>query len=109
VLCLSGEALTLNIPCTLLGWEVHQMVVEKLQPAPGTRLVLHGTSELKMKQSLKEQGMEKEATLSCTFCRTNLYVAWSCAKSGNNEDDFGLEGVTELQGLSNVKAWCLKV
>lgn len=85
------------------------MVVEKLQPAPGTRLVLHGTSELKMKQSLKEQVMEKEATLSCTFCRTNLYVAWSCAKSGNNEDDFGLEGVTELQGLSNVKAWCLKV
>lgn len=47
--------------------------------------------------------MEKEATLSCTFCRTNKnMLPGLVAKSGNNEDEFGLEGVTELQGLSNV-------
>lgn len=51
----------------MLLWELLKILSEQL-PVPGARPVLHRDGEkLALKQSLKEQGITSQTSLSCTF------------------------------------------
>lgn len=51
----------------MLLWELLKTLSEQL-PVPGARAVLHRDGEkLSLKQSLKEQGITSQSSLSCTF------------------------------------------
>ena len=77
LLCLTGEGVTLSVPRSMLGYDLHRLVSDKLPCKPGAKLAVHhGNAKLRLDQSLEEQGMEKSAMLSCTYMPTNVYTAW---------------------------------
>ena len=41
VLCLTGEGVTLSVPCSMLGYELRRLVSEKLPCKPGAKLAVH--------------------------------------------------------------------
>ena len=98
---LSGEELMYTKPpAATLGWEVRQMVAERLPSKPGTRFLLHhGIWQLVLEKTLQEQGIVEEATLTYTFCPRNLHAAWSFIQEQASRDDaFALDGVTCIKG-----------
>ena len=98
VLSLTGEGITLKVEKSMLGREVRQMVSMELPGRAGAKVVLHHLREkLMLGQTLEQQGIEKTATLSCTYVPTNLFLAW-CFVRGfpTKEGQFALEGVTSL-------------
>ena len=104
VLCLTGEALTLSAPGSMLGYDLRRLVSEKLPCKPGAKLAVHHVNQqLKLDQTLGEQEITREsAVLSCTYIPTNVYTAW-CYVRGlpNGERQFALEGVTKLEGAKH--------
>lgn len=100
---LAGEVMELKIPGSSLGREVRRMVSERLPARPGAKLVLHhGFSKLMLHQSLQEQGIQGKTALSGTFCRTDLYAAWSLVLGRTDpEVELALEGVTRIEGAQN--------
>ena len=100
VLCLTGEGVTLSVPCSMLGYELHRLVSEKLPCKPGAKLAVHHVNtKLALNQTLAEQGIvRKSAMLSCTYIPTNVYTAW-CFVCGRptSEREVALEGVTQLE------------
>ena len=76
VLCLTGEAVTLSAPGSMLGYDLRRLVSEKFPCKPGAKLaVYHGNAKLALNQTLGEQGMVgTSATLSCTYIPTNVYT-----------------------------------
>eukprot|EP00438_Fugacium_kawagutii_P012494 Skav200176 [mRNA] locus=scaffold1159:286702:294008:- [translate_table: standard] len=97
---LNGEVSVLKIPRSTLGREVHKMALETLPSKPGARLTLHhGTSKLKLSQTLKEQGfLGNTAALSFAFGKTDLYRAWLRIQgSEHSEEEFALDGLTSLE------------
>ena len=78
VLCLTGEGVTLSVPCSMLGYELRRLVSEKLPCKPGAKLAVHHVNtKLTLNQTLAEQGIVgKSAMLSCTYIPTNVYTAW---------------------------------
>ena len=99
VLCLTGEGVTLSVSRSMLGYELHRLVSEKLPCKPGAKLAVHHVNtKLTLNQTLAEQGIVgKSAMLSCTYISTNVYTAW-CYVCGlpTSEREFALEGVTQL-------------
>ena len=69
VLCLTGEGVTLSVPCSMLGSELRRLVSEKLPCKPGAKLAVHHVNtKLTLNQTLAEQGIVgKSAMLSCTL------------------------------------------
>ena len=104
VLCLNGEGCKLTLPPSTLGREVRQMVLEQL-PKRGGRLALQNlASPLVLGQTLQEQGIEgQDVTLSCTYVPTDMCAAWRYASGlfGGVEEEFALEGLTEMLGASD--------
>ena len=100
VLCLTGEGVTLSVPCSMLGYELRRLVSEKLPCKPGAKLAVHHVNtKLTLNQTLAEQGIVgKSAMLSCTYIPTNVYTAW-CYVCGlpTSEREVALEGVTQLE------------
>ena len=100
VLCLTGEGVTLSVPCSMLGYELRRLVSEKLPCKPGAKLAVHHVNtKLALNQTLAEQGIVgKSAILSCTYIPTNVYIAW-CFVYGLpiSEREVALEGVTQLE------------
>ena len=103
VLCLTGEGVTLSVPCSMLGYELRRLVSEKLPCKPGAKLAVHHVNrKLALEETLGEQGIVgKSAMLSCTYIPTNVYTAW-CYVCGlpTAEREFALEGLTKLEGLT---------
>ena len=57
VLCLTGEGMTLSVPCSMLGYELRRLVSEKLPCKPGAKLAVHHVNtKLTLNQTLAEQG-----------------------------------------------------
>ena len=77
MLCLTGEGVTLSAPRSMLGYELHRLVSEKLPFKPGAKLAVHhANTMLALNQTLAEQGIVgKSAILSCTYIPTNVYTA----------------------------------
>ena len=100
VLCLTGEGVTLSVPCSMLGYELRRLVSEKLPCKPGAKLAVHHVNtKLALNQTLAEQGIVgKSAILSCAYISTNVYTAW-CFVCGlpTSEREVALEGVTQLE------------
>ena len=103
VLCLTGEGVTLSVPCSMLGYELRRLVSEKLPCKPGAKLAVHHVNtKLTLNQTLAEQGIVgKSAMLSCTYIPTNVYTAW-CYVCGlpTSEREVALEGVTQLEAAT---------
>ena len=106
VLCLTGEGVTLSVPCSMLGYELRRLVSEKLPCKPGAKLAVHHVNtKLTLNQTLAEQGIVgKSAMLSCTYIPTNVYTAW-CYVCGlpTSERQVALEGVTQLEAATEGK------
>ena len=103
VLCLTGEGVTLGVPCSMLGYELRRLVSEKLPCKPGAKLAMHHVNtKLTLNQTLAEQGIVgKSAVLSCTYIPTNVYTAWCCVRGlPTSEREVALEGVTQLEGAT---------
>ena len=97
VICLTGEGITLNVPSTTLGQEVHRMVSEQLPGKRGTKLALHHMeSKLVLRKTLHEQNITGAARLSCTRIPVNVYDAWCTVKGLRNVDESAMQGVTKL-------------
>ena len=104
VLCLTGEGVTLGVPCSMLGYELRRLVSEKLPCKPGAKLVVHHVNgKLTLNKNLEDQGIVGEtAMLSCTYISTDVYTAWRYAcELPNCEREFALEGVTHLEGATH--------
>ena len=103
VLCLTGEGVTLSVPCSMLGYELRRLVSEKLPCKPGAKLAMHHVNtKLTLNQTLAEQGIVgKSAMLSCTYIPTNVHTAW-CFVCGLpiSEREVALEGVTQLEAAT---------
>ena len=103
VLCLTGEGVTLSVPCSMLGCELRRLVSEKLPCKPGAKLAMHHVNtKLTLNQTLAEQGIVgKSAMLSCTYIPTNVHTAW-CFVCGLpiSEREVALEGVTQLEAAT---------
>ena len=63
--------------CSCSGTEVQKMVSKQL-PKRGAKPALHHLdSPLKLRQTLRQQGIVREsATLSCIYAPTDLSAAW---------------------------------
>ena len=104
VLCLTGEGVTLSVPCSMLGYELRRLVSEKLPCKPGAKLAVHHVNtKLTLNQTLAEQGIVgKSAMLSCTYMPTNVYTAWCCVSGlPTSEREVALEGVTQLEAATD--------
>jgi len=104
VLCLTGEAVTLSVPRSMLGYDLQRLVSEKLPCKPGAKFAVHHmNAKLRLDQSLGEQGIvEKSAMLSCTYVPTNLFTAWCyTAELPTFQREFALEGVTQIENATN--------
>ena len=68
-----------------------------------------GSSPLSLKQTLLQQGIVGEVTLSYVYLPVNLYSAWSYLQGLQVPDEeFSLEGVTGIKGISiNPLEWHL--
>ena len=103
VLCLTGEGVTLSVPCSMLGYELHRLVSEKLPRKPGPKLAMHHVNaKLTLNQTLAGQRIVgTSAMLSCTYTPTNVYTAWRyvCGLP-TSEGEFALEGVTQLEATT---------
>ena len=103
VLCLTGEGVTLSVPCSMLGYELRRLVSEKLPCKPGAKLAVHHVNtKLTLNQTLAEKGIVgKSAMLSCTYIPTNVYTAW-CYVCGlpTGEREVALECVTQLEAAT---------
>ena len=103
VLCLTGEGVTLSVPCSMLGYELHRLVSEKLPRKPGAKLAMHHVNaKLTLNQTLAEQRIAgTSAMLSCTYIPTNVYTAWCCVCGlPTSEREIALEGVTQLEAAT---------
>ena len=104
VLCLTGEGVTLSVPCSMLGYELRRLVSEKLPCKPGAKLAVHHVNtKLTLNQTLAEQGVVgKSAMLSCTYIPTNVYTAWRyvCGLP-TSVGEVALEGVTQLEAATD--------
>lgn len=80
VLYLNGEGCRLKLGALALGREVQKMVSRQL-PKRGAKPALHHLdSPLKLRQTLRQQGIVGEsATLSCIYAPTGLSAAWKYA------------------------------
>eukprot|EP00435_Cladocopium_sp_Y103_P065355 s278_g27.t1 len=74
VLHLTGEALRLTVPSSMLGASLRKMVAKQFPVKPGAKLLLnHKTSPLLLDKSLEDQGiLGMSASLCCTYASTNL-------------------------------------
>lgn len=106
VLCLTGEGLTLEVRHSTLGQEVYRMVAQRLPCKPGAGFLLyHLESKLVLHQTLEEQGIVGEATVSCTRVPTNLFDASGYIVGRmSSENGSVLEGVTRLE--CGPEHWC---
>ena len=77
VLCMNGDGCTLAISPGALGREVRQLVLQHLGGKKGRQPALHyNASPLMPGQTLQEQGISQDATLTCTFVPTDLFAAY---------------------------------
>jgi hypothetical protein len=100
---LSGEEIMrTKLAVSTLGQEVQKIVAEKLPSRPGARFLLYqGVSQLMLNKTLQEQGIVgQEATLTYTFCSTDLCAAWSFVQRQrpSQEEPLALEGLTCIEG-----------
>ena len=105
VLCLSGEGVTLTIPASMAGKDLHRMVSEQLPFKPGAKIYLHHMeTSLKLHQSLQQQGISmSSATLSCTYMPTDLLAAWRFVNGEKTEEMWTvLEGITQIADATEV-------
>ena len=112
LLPLTGEAVTFEVPSSVLGQEVRKMVAKHMPCKAGAKLTLHIASSglpLKVEKTLQEERLGTNGeivTLSCTFVATDVYDAWRCIEGMDvAENEFTLEGVTRLEGVTH---YCLK-
>ena len=104
VLCLTGEAVTLTMSRSMLGYDLRRLVSKNLSCKAGAKLVVHSVNrKLTLDENLEDQGIvAKTALLSCTYIPTNVYTAWRYAcELPTCEREFALEGVTHLEGLTH--------
>ena len=105
VLSISGECmLSLNVADSMLGRELWKNILDKLPFRPGRQLILsHNTSKLVLNESLQQQGFRSEREqVSATYVPVNLLAAYHFACGHSVEDEeFSLDGITEMTGLSN--------
>ena len=95
VLCLNGEAFTLQVPGCILGREIRQMVLDRIGYRTGAKLMLHhDRSQLVLHQTLQEQGIFGNiVALSYTLVSTDLYAAWCFIRGISvSEDSFAVDG-----------------
>eukprot|EP00434_Breviolum_minutum_P023625 symbB.v1.2.020839.t1/scaffold1711.1/size185425/2 len=112
VVSLNGQCITtVDVPDTILGRDLWNMVLGKVQSRPGSQMVLsHNTKKLVLQHSLQQQGIPcGQVVLSCTYIPINLQDAWRfvvhrCMMPDQNSDDeyvFSLDGITEVRGISD--------
>ena len=64
---MAGDTLSLRLPCTALGREVRQMVVDQIPGKAGAKVFLHNMAEeLRLDASLQQQLAK---FFMCFFCR----------------------------------------
>ena len=101
---LSGEELMrAKVAAVCTGHEVRKMVAGKLPSKPGAKCHLYqDLSQLMLNKTLQEQGIVgQEATLTCTFCPTDLGDAWSFVQgTASQEDPLALEGLTCIESAT---------
>ena len=100
VMCLNGDGCVLSVEASTLGREVLKMVSRQLPWKKGARISLHRLDlPLMLHQTLQEQGIVDNTTLSCTFVPTDLFAAWSYLKGFPvPEAEVALEGLTWITG-----------
>ena len=104
VVSISGECmLTLNVADSMLGRELWQIILDKVPSKPGLQLVVSHTSRLALNESLKQQGLGgQRARVAATYIPVNLLAAVCFALGDGVEDEeFSLNGITELTGVSH--------
>ena len=111
VLSISGECLvTLNVVGSMLGRELWNLILDKVPSKPGLQVVLSHTSRLALNESLQQQGFGgQQAQVSATYMPINLLAALRFAHGDIVEDEeFSLNGITEMTGVSDEKPALLK-
>ena len=106
VLNISGECmLTLNVADSMLGRQLWQMIWDHIPSKPGLQFVVSHTSRLVLNESLKQQGLGgQRAQVSATYVPVNLLAALHFAYGhGVEDEEFSLNGITEVTGVSNKK------
>jgi hypothetical protein len=94
-----------QVPTSMLGRQLYQMIIERLPVRPGARLsVQNGSSPLSLRLTLKQQGMQAGfATLSCVYLPVNLLSAWKYLEGEKVDDEeFVLQGLTHIAGVKSV-------
>ena len=93
-----------HISQTTTGRELQQRILHELHFTGARRRascrvsVQHGATPLALKRSLLQQGIIGEVTLSYVLLPVNLYAAWRLIR-GLPEDEWAMEGITELDGI----------
>ena len=105
VVSLHGDIpLSLNVPDSMTGRELQQMISDKLPLQAGVRVCIqHGSSPLLFGVSLLQQGIVGHVNLSYVYQKVNIYAVWSFLKGSQVDEDFILDGVTELAGIESKK------
>ena len=106
VLSISGECmLTLNVADSMLGRELQKMILDKIPSKLGLQLVVSHTSRLALNKSLRQQGLVGQRTqVSATYIPVNLLAALHFAYGSSvEEEEFSLNGITEVTGVSDKK------
>ena len=108
VLQLVGEALTLRLPTSLLGRDVWKAVAKQIPSKAGAKLMLQVVSTqlpLLLHQTLKEQdfSVSTPLILACVYVPNVCDACRFLQGFDVLEQDFVLEGVTELRGLTTSK------
>ena len=95
----NGDGCVLSVASTL-GQDVLKMVSRQLPWKKGARISLHHLDlPLMLHQTLQEQGIVDNMTLSCTFVPSDLFAAWSYLKGFPvPEAEVALEGLTWIAG-----------
>ena len=102
VVSLHGDIpLSLNVPDSMTGRELQQMISDKLPLQAGVRVCIqHGSSPLLFGVSLLQQGIVGHVNLSYVYQKVNIYAVWSFLKGSQVDEDFILDGWLNLQELN---------
>eukprot|EP00434_Breviolum_minutum_P041788 symbB.v1.2.037174.t1/scaffold5412.1/size27432/3 len=104
VLSISGECMvTLNVPDSMSGRDLWNLISGEVPTKPGLQLVVSHTARLALIQSLQQQGLGgQRAQVSATYIPVNLLAAlrFACGRNVADEE-FSLSGITEMTGVSS--------
>ena len=104
VLSISGECMvTLNVPDSMSGRDLWNLILGEVPTKPGLQLVVSHTARLALIESLQQQGLGgQRAKVSATYIPVNLLAAlrFACGRNVADEE-FSLSGITEMTGVSS--------